>query len=371
MAQRDKKRGTFRSQYTDDDLYRLIGLVASVARAADAEKLTMVEFDAHSAPVATANKMPSPPTARAIQMRLGKPWRQVVAGAVSASAGDAVVEHLVGSAKRTDEWPDLDEAHIHYAMRRVAAFLKVETLSEIGYDSGRSDLIESVSRAEARLLEEILPTASQIRRVAYDDWERGLALVGMQPEPRQFTGHSMVKLCWHYYETKSRLPTETRLRDYVNGELDRAMPRGRDRKFSEYVDELRAARADRGWSTPEDGPADGETLSDEELTALLEGAPRRQARGGWTEERVEEAFVEYVREYLGRADLRQKHYLSVRGKHRWPSNQAYSRYATFGKWIERGKQRIAQAAERQEAAQGTYVPCLRESWTRDNLPATL
>jgi hypothetical protein len=270
MAKQDKKTGLYKTEHTDDDLYRLVGLTAPVARPGNPEKMTMVGFDGHSAAIAKKEKLPTPPTARAIQMRFVKPWREIVAAAIAAIAA-GTVEQAVGATKKADEWSDLDEAHIYYAMHRVAAFLKLESLSELGYDAGRSDLIESVSRAEAALLEQILPRSWQIKRVANDDWELALALVGMKPERRQFEAHPMLNLIWHYYETKDQYPSENKLRAYVNGELELAMPRGRDRPFSDYLDELKAARAERGWSTPEDGPPAGECLSEAELAALIEG----------------------------------------------------------------------------------------------------
>ena len=341
MAKRDKKSGAFKSDYVDDDLYRIVGLTAPVARPTHPEKMTMVEFDGDAGDVAAKNKLPNhPPSGRAIQMRLAKPWRQIVGEAIKAVQGNSV-ESLVGAAKKRAEWPELDEAHIYYAMRRVAAFLKVESLSELGYDAGRADLIASVAVAEAEILKEVLPVSSQIKRVAYDDWGTALALVGMKSERSQFQAHPMLNLVWHYYETKGAIPSETKLRAYANGELGLAMPRGRDRAFVEYVEELQAVRSERGWTTPEDGPAEGETLSPAELAGLLEGAPAWQEKGGWTEEKVEEAFVAYVREYLGKADLRLRHYQGVRSKHRWPSNQAYSKFLTFAQWVERAKQLIA------------------------------
>jgi hypothetical protein len=349
MAKQDKKTGLYKTEHTDDDLYRLVGLTAPVARPANPRKMTMVGFDASSAAIATKEKLPAPPTARAIQMRFKKPWRDVVDAAITAVATNSVAQ-AVAATKKADEWLDLDEAHIFYGMQRVAEFLKLDTLSELGYDAGRADLIESVSQAEAALLEEILPKSWQIKRVANDHWEEALALVGMKPERRQFEAHPMLKLVWHFYETKSRFPSDRTLREYANNELGLAMPRGRDRMFSEYIDELKASRAERGWSTPDDGPPERERLSELELAALLEGAPRRQVRGGWTEEKIEEAFVAYVSEYLGKVDLRLRHYQSVRAKHRWPSNEAYSRYRTFGRWIERAKQIVASAGPATKAA---------------------
>lgn len=337
MAKQDKKTGLYKTEHTDDDLYRLVGLTAPVARPENPKKMSMIGFDTNSAAVAEKAHLPAPPTARAIQMRFRKPWREIVAAAITAVT-TGTVEQAIAATKKTDEWPDLDEAHIYYAMHRVAAFLKLETLSELGCDAGRADLIESVSSTEAALLKQILPRSWQIKRVADGDWELALALVGMKPGRRDFKAHPMLNLVWHYYETKHRIPSETTLRAYANGELELAMPRGRGRPFSEYIDELKAARGERGWSTPEDGPPEEERLTERELAVLIEGAPRRQVRGGWTEEKVEEAFVAYVSEYLGKVDLRLRHYQAVRSKHGWPSNQAYSKYRTFSGWIERAKQ---------------------------------
>lgn len=340
MAKRDEKSGLFRGQHTDDDLYRLVGLTAPAARPTRPEKMTMVEFDQHAAAVAKKEKLPAPPTARAIQMRIGKPWRAIVEAAIAAVAAGSV-EQAVGAMKKADEWSDLDEAHIYYAMHCVAAFLKADTLSELGYDAGRTELIASVGPAEARLLEQILPRSWQIKRVAYDDWTKALALVGMTPERKQFEAHPMLSLVWHFYEMKQRFPSDTTLWAYANGELGLAMPRGRGRPFSEYIDDLREARAERGWTTPKEGPPEGERLTQAELAELIDGAPRRQVRGGWTEEKVEEAFVAYVGEHLGKADLRLRHYQGLRSKRGWPSNQAYGKYATFGQWVARAKQIVA------------------------------
>ena len=105
-----------------------------------------------------------------------------------------------------------------------------------------------------------------MKRVANDDWELALALVGMKPERRQSAAHPMLNLVLHHYETKHRHPSEPKLRAYANGELELAMPRGRDRPFRENIDELKAARSGRGWSTPEDRPR------------LERGCPSRNSR---------------------------------------------------------------------------------------------
>jgi hypothetical protein len=191
------KTGEFRSLHGDDDLYEIVGLVALQARPQRPEKLTQAQFDAESAAVAKKHKLAAPPTARAIYMRLEKSWKDIVGDAVKVAAGKGSHAHIVSVGKKSDEWPDLDERHIYYALHRVASFLKVETLANLEYDAGRAALISSVSRAEANYLEAILPTAAQIERVADGDWELALALGGMRHERKQFKALPMLNLVWH------------------------------------------------------------------------------------------------------------------------------------------------------------------------------
>jgi hypothetical protein len=129
MAAQDKKTGKFTSGLTDDDLYEIVGLVALHVNKQRPEKLTQASFDAVAAAVAKKNKKPTPPSARAIHMRLQIEWKKIVADAVRAARGESSTAIIVGQSKRSDEWPDLDERHIFYALHRVARFLELETVS--------------------------------------------------------------------------------------------------------------------------------------------------------------------------------------------------------------------------------------------------
>jgi hypothetical protein len=212
-------------------------------------------------------------------------------------------------------------------------------------------LIDSASPAQKRLLESVLPTAAQIKRVANDSWDLALELAGMKrAQPQQQRAHPMLSLLWHYYETKKSIPSENKLRAYANGDLGKAMPKRRGRGFPDFVEELVAARQERGWTTPKDGPLDGETLPTAEFDALLDGASDWKPRERWTEDAVLACFVEFVREFLGKKDLRVRLYQGVRVTRQWPSENAFGRYGTFSWCLERAKQVVMEEAAGEKAA---------------------
>jgi hypothetical protein len=324
MGTQRRRAGEFTSKYSDEQLYMLIREVAASACDGEADQLSQPLFDQRAPAVAKALELPPPPTARAIYMRFKKKridtsWPKLVAAAVGAVS---VTQQVAADNSAQEVGPWLDERGIVFALRYAARTANAPTLTDYQYDALRIDLLRN---AVAAL---VMPTAAQIKTIA-GDWPTALALAGMKAPKTDLRATPIARLAWHYYEAKEKLPTETTLREYCNHELEVAMPRGKDHPWAEYLEELRALRAERGWSTPPAGPAVDERLTDTELAELLAGARPATKRGAWTEERVRAAFVEFAEMFHGRQELTLRLYKAHAPANGWPGSSTYAKYGSF------------------------------------------
>jgi hypothetical protein len=343
MATQRRRVGEFASAYSDTQLYLLIRKLAQKASDNEPVGLSQPVFDRNAPAVANLMGLSAPATARAIYMRFkkkrkGTSWREIVEAAVGALN---VTQQVAAdnSAEEVGEW--LDERGIVFALRRVVGAAGRPTLTDYQYDAKRRELLGNAFVAL------VLPTSAQIATVA-GDWKTALALAGMDPPKTDLRATPIVRLAWHFYEMNGKLPTDTTLRAYCNQDLGVAMPRARDKSWQRHLDDLRAARSDRGWSTPQDGPLDGERLSEGELAELLVGARPAIKRGGWTENAVLAAFVEFTEMFHGRETLSLRLYRAHAPGHGWPSSHGYDRYGGFTAMKERAVkivvERLRQAA---------------------------
>jgi hypothetical protein len=318
-----RHKGEFVSSYSDEQLYGLIRKVAALATV-EPRRLSQALFDSLSAKAAAALEYPEPPTARAIYMRFEKKrsgevsWRSLVEGVVSVESVAMKVAFDKAEAP-ADDW--LDERGVVYALKRVALSAGKKTLTPYQYDAVRSELLSS------RYAALVLPTSGQIT-AATETWAYALALAGLEQPSKHPAPSDTVKLLWHCYETQARIPTEVQLREYVNKDLCLSLPK-RKIAYREYIEQLRQARAERGWATDKAGPEPGERLTGDELAELIADARRATLVGSWTRERVLEAFIEFVGRFHGRQDLTTRLYKNHRVEENWPSQNGYESYGTF------------------------------------------
>lgn len=124
------------------------------------------------------------PTANAIVMHFRAraavklTWRDVVAAALG-SPTHRRQWLVVTRRSEPAEW--LTDAHIAFALRRVAAELGVDVVSPQDYETGSGRLVaaDTAAHGEHAVLAGLLPTVNQVRTYCKGDWNRALQLAGM------------------------------------------------------------------------------------------------------------------------------------------------------------------------------------------------
>lgn len=332
-----RKNGQFGTGYTKEMLYALVEAVIKAVDPVDPASVSQPAFDREAPAIAAANEWPKPPTARAISMRLGEGWPEVKEKALSGLD----IEMVVAKAEGAELAPWLDERHLFFALRRVVMHLEQETLVPHEYERGRLEVIQTTKRFNPDSnIDELLPTRGQILLLVEGDWPVALQIAQLSvPEPKRYRGFDIVKIAEHFYETEERLPTAKR-------ELEEHARRWNVRypdvdatnvPLEEIIDELIADRAKRQLPTPDSGPVDGARLGTEEIAALIAGAvdlPR--PRGYWTEERVVEAFADFVDLFEGKAKLTSALFKAHRKEHRWPNDRAIQNQVSSRSLSRRG-----------------------------------
>jgi hypothetical protein len=327
--------GRFTSSLGEDRLMELLRDTARTTNPDDPERLSQRAFDQAAPTVARSKGWEPPPSARAIYMRFKSKatkserpvssWRALVARSLADKANPVMTAAAV--TRREPHENSIDEALIYYALRRVAAHLG-RTPSPDEYDQGCRELIADERRhRRPPILETTLPSSGQILHYAGGSgWDGACSLAGLEPRevPLGHVGADFVKLAWHYYESKEKLPhSKEELRRYAK-ELGVLAPERENRQIAELIRDLRKARAERGWRTPEREPAASERLSPDERAALLAGAGR--LRPAWRLETALAALQEYLDAYEGSGvRLTQKHYVQARRGRPWPTLRALGR----------------------------------------------
>lgn len=358
MIARDERR-RFRAKLALEKLFELIRETALAVHPLTTPRLTQQEFDEHAPTIAAARGWYSPPSARAIYMRVNKrrldkkPWPQIVAEACD-PARDPV--KTAAALDRAEPRSYHDERFVFYSLRRVAEHLGF-TLGAPGptpdvYERGYEELIElDHGLRRGNVLSDLLLTSGQIVNLAGPSgWAGACILAGYQPpaRPEPVRGADPLKLYTHFYETKRCQPRNYReLTRHANA-LGIPLPSHQRVSFTQLREEFLAERSARGLSTPDDGPVAGTELDATSLEALLAGAPTKRPRGYWRDrEKVIDALGEYVELFDSRRPLRQKHYLTIRAEHGWPALKAISHHGTFQALLDEARLRrmtTAQAA---------------------------
>jgi hypothetical protein len=328
---RNPRTSQFRAEQPDEQLYKMVAAVAQDVRPDGPERLTVHQFNDNRERVAHLLDEPVPPKANAIYLRLnhrrpkGKrsSWKQIVAHALRGNH----VRRVTTDTRSEPAWFQ-DEGYLVYSLRRIADHLGIK-LGEPGcppdtYDRAYRELIAADRQLKrGQLLSDLLLTSGQIKGAAdKHGWGGAWELAGyLPPEKSVLHGFDTLRVLAHYYETKPGLPRNYGELQKHAARMDIPLPAwSKDDRWSDVRARFIRERAERGLETPREGPLPEQALTNAEVAALLEGAPKMRRKGYWLVlENVVEALADYVDEYEGREPLRQKHYLSVYASYGWPA----------------------------------------------------
>jgi hypothetical protein len=348
-AGQERRKGKFSSGYSDEKLYELVREVTLAVDPEDPESVSQPRFDLVAPAVANSKRWPKPPKAHAITMRLKKSWPRIKEEAHQARS----IQQILAKADGVSLAPWLDERHLYFALRRAHMHLgkkETETLYPYEYDQAYSDLAAKAKKLERYAPVGLtMPTRGQLIGLVEGRWNDGLAIAGIPPAPSHRTGHPLIKVAEHYYETQNELPpTFGRLVTYA-ADLQISIPNLRSKDFPALIDELIIDRAQRGLQTLETGPTESARLKSGEIEALIKDAPKPQrANKNWKEHEVIEAFADFVDEFDGKEKLNYALYNRTRTERGWPSNNTWQKHGRFQELAEKGRKRAK--ARRKKAA---------------------
>jgi hypothetical protein len=190
-AQRHPTTRQFASSYpTVESLLDAVRDVSLVARPELPTEVTTRAFD----DARQAAGHPLLPSARAICKRLGRrgapmPWAKVLERAHDPATSPVM---LGAAISRAAEAPHMTVEHIVFGLRLVARRRDLATLTPGDYEVGwQGAIAEDRRRFGGGLLEEILPTANQVQKIAEREseyrgeaaWDWALAIAELDPRP--------------------------------------------------------------------------------------------------------------------------------------------------------------------------------------------
>jgi hypothetical protein len=200
-----------------------------------------------------------------------KPWPQIVADAVDA---DRNIQLTVATETREVADRTLDERHVYYGLRRVAAQIG-HTPGPREYDAARSKMLADDERLRrGGLLALVMPTSGLILRIVGDaGWDVACTIAqldAVQHLPAR-SGNAPLPLYVHFYDKQRREPANyEELRKYA-ARFEITIPAQKSVSWSTLREEFATERAARGLQTPATGPLEGEELSAAELDAIVTG----------------------------------------------------------------------------------------------------
>ncbi|HET8751952.1 MAG TPA: hypothetical protein VFM43_05450 [Gaiellaceae bacterium] len=345
--------GSFVSTYSNADLYKLVALAARKARPDAPHSLSVRVFDQ----TLPAIGYPDAPSGRAIYARLKKPWPVIVERALS-ERSERSERQTEAVLKKREEAPWLTERHLYFALKAIAGFKEAETIPELSYEPWRAQYLANrveETRQSVDLLEQLIPTAGQILRIAASldaegttAWDKALAYAGLAPRPAATTvkGLPIVEAMQLYVEATGGefWPSQDEV-ERLAKEWGIMIASRAGKNWSEYLNQYREARAAQGLEMP--------------TTKLVRGtpkpifgpkpeglqAPERGNRNRWTDE--EEAFrivTDYVLDCRARGVTpSQRDYKDWQKGHRdrpADSTLVNNFGRTFTEWIRLVEERI-------------------------------
>jgi hypothetical protein len=331
----------FQSRY---DLRALVSVIAEVAKAADPkapEKVSQRRYDE----ARTRAGHPDAPTAKQTAARLGRPWSEVLALALSpAHAVDVAIGRFEGEEEQ--EW--LSKEDVVFALQAVAQRLGKKTLLPVEYRQERRSMLKAAKR-HRHPSELSLPTEGQIERIA-GSWDTALEVAGLKPRTKVEVakGIPITAIIELFLEQWGYLPSVAQVEQYSSAQGVPMQRRERGKPYSAYIAELTAERKEWGRWTPPHVPGGMKPKLDEPapgLPGLLARYPNAQKRPKrWTREQCIDALVQLLAEWPSDRRLTEDAYQEVsRGRRDLPPLSSLQR-GTRGGFSE-----LMQAARAQRA----------------------
>ncbi len=209
-------------------------------------------FDAASA----GSAFPDLPAARNIAAQLGMSWADVLRLAHEREGTHA---HRLGRKQSSEEQDWLIEEYVIFVLRLVARRLGKDTLSLRDYRLERARLLRADRARYLHGGQLVLPNEEQIiTRVG--SWEAALRLAGMTPHeerrdsrPESSSALLICDLLERFHEHYGVQPTIADLKAFASGN-GIPYPSERAVRFSEALEQWKAARKARGLPVPEKPP---------------------------------------------------------------------------------------------------------------------
>jgi hypothetical protein len=149
---------TYRSDYTNAQLYELVRKAALKFGQPRPHKLSTRKFDAARAPLGE----PKAPSGRWIAKRLDHPWPEVVRIALDAKR-DVTMTDSAARRSPAEKW--LDHRHLYFALNFVAKKRDARSFGAADYDITCADVRAAALRSGNTTLPMILPTSLQLIQI--------------------------------------------------------------------------------------------------------------------------------------------------------------------------------------------------------------
>jgi hypothetical protein len=150
---------TYESDYTNDQLWKLVRQAALKLSPVRPESLSTRKFDAGRETLGH----PDAPSARWIAKRLGYPWPEAVRIGIDRKRNPTMSESAVQRAP-AEKW--LDHRHLHFALNYVARHRDERSFSEADYTATRLEVIAADGKkSNGGTLPMILPSPGQIMQI--------------------------------------------------------------------------------------------------------------------------------------------------------------------------------------------------------------
>jgi predicted transcriptional regulator len=218
-------RGTFQTEHPRDErtvveIIRQLVLLAADAFDKDPAEITQAEANSCADQLIGFGPIPKIHGLLAqIPDRHGKPYgyRKLLCDLFDP---DRSFEHVARERVGVEDWPDLDEAHIDFALNLAADHDGITTFTPSRYDL----IVDALIRADRRRhrngggLATRLPSSEQILRFYNGDWNHALVAHGLDPQPVESYQSRAVRTAEairRFFEKTGSLPSKKQLTKFA------------------------------------------------------------------------------------------------------------------------------------------------------------